>query len=166
MHVLFHQHFFLHRQGQDDRRAHILGRKFFLSVILHGTFIQHFFMSCMLVDHIQLILKLHQPVCIKQLSQNFMIWYGAFIQKLLIRCLLQQIFQLHLFCFFYIRNASCFQRILLIYSCLFILTIRLIKFLLLFINLMFHLISGLISILIYRSDILNACYIFRRFPCF
>ena len=61
---------FLHRQVQDNRRADVLGDHFSFLILPDNFFIEHLLMGRMLVDDIEFILILNQPVSIKNLTNQ------------------------------------------------------------------------------------------------
>ena len=79
-------------QRDNDRRAYHLGQHFFVPVVFHHPFKQHFLMGRVLVNDIQVVLVLHQPESIEHLADNLVMSPGLLRQKRILK-------ELHLFHF-------------------------------------------------------------------
>ena len=73
--ILFHFLLFFEIQRNDDRRADDLGRHVSRFHFFYDPLIQHFFVRCMLVDDIQFIFHLYQPVSVKDLPDDLMMFF-------------------------------------------------------------------------------------------
>ena len=73
--ILFHFLLFFEIQRNDDRRADDLGRHVSRFHFFYDPLIQHFFVRCMLVDDIQFIFHLYQPVSVKYLPDDLMMFF-------------------------------------------------------------------------------------------
>ena len=72
---------FGHGQAEDDRRAELLGRIFTCGEGFHVALKKYLFMRRMLIDNIELILCLREPVGVKQLPDHMDIRFFRLLNK-------------------------------------------------------------------------------------
>ena len=108
-------------QRQDNRRFYHLTGLIPHSKGRHGLFVEYFFMSSMLINNIKMIVKFHQPIGIKKLSDQLMPAAGFRCQKLLFKQIhlpvTHFIFRLFLFLIFLFKTLQGMPFFLFFFSC-------------------------------------------------